>query len=195
MPSGRLWVCREVYIHPNSTKLSFNHVLTFSLASVCTLGRTSLLHVALLTGTWLMHEICAAQRNVRFINLFEGNWWCNDLSVWSNRLRMTTEMIKVYVLSSMTFTSILNIIACRVMCIACSVVAEFFPFLLLIINGSTQRRFNQQRLKYLMQRMFWKADRCVLRGWCVSMATYMVVGDTGSPLCICVCVIWWIYYG
>ncbi len=155
MPSGRLRVWREVYIHPNSTKLSFNHALTFSLASVCTLRCTPLLHVASLTGTWLTHEIYAAQR--RFINLFDGNRRCSGLSVWSNRLGMTTEVMKVYVLSSMTFTSILNVIACRVMCIACSVVAEFF-FLTTDYKWIHlcwgERRFNQQHLKYLMQRMF-----------------------------------------
>lgn len=45
MPSGRLTVWCKLYIHPNPTTLSFSCVLTFSLASVCTLGCASLPHV------------------------------------------------------------------------------------------------------------------------------------------------------
>lgn len=38
VPSGRLRAWCKVYIHPDSTTLSFSCVLTFSLASLCTLG-------------------------------------------------------------------------------------------------------------------------------------------------------------
>lgn len=76
---GRLRVWREVYIHPNSTKLSFNSVVTFSLASVCTLGCTPLIHVV--------------YRDLTNANLFDGKLCCNGLSVWPNRLGMTIEMI------------------------------------------------------------------------------------------------------
>ena len=71
MPSGRLPVWRKVYIHPNSTKHLFNHILTFSLASVVTLGRAHVLYIALLMGD--MTD--AAQRNVRFI------FFCNEIYV------------------------------------------------------------------------------------------------------------------
>lgn len=47
MPSGRLRVWCEVYIHPNSTKHLFNHVLTFLVASVCTLGCAHVLLVVI----------------------------------------------------------------------------------------------------------------------------------------------------
>lgn len=75
MPSGRPRVWRKVYIHPNSTKLSFNPVLTFSLSSVCTLGRTPSLHVQYmlcylrdLTNAW---HLCRSEK----CKIYQLIWW------------------------------------------------------------------------------------------------------------------------